>query len=372
MNEILLQQLKNVPLFSSVAEKDLRLIYDKLQLVRFQKDDVIIREGDMGDCFYIIRSGRVRVETHSEEIDHPVILARLEEGDYFGEMALITGEPRSATVIAEEDVELWRLLKSDFDRLIMKNPDITLSLTHMLSHRLMKTNRALELTELQFLKKIRPRGNLEDFGLIRILNFAEQNALTGKIVLKRGEEEAVFEYDKGQLLRLNFDDKNEDEALDELLSWEEGTFLIEPSIFELQPEAESDNPEWSEEEKLIINTLERYLKEKFEEFIQFAGSRSTQVAFNKANIKLKNMFDQEEGLDIQIQPRLKIDFSKLSSFSEKHLLLLAVLLNQVVKYLSREVIGIEFWNVKSANPDTNKILEEHQFFAFFEQASELT
>ncbi len=370
MNEMI-RELKKVPLFASLSESELELLSGKLSTVHFEKDAVIIREGHLGDCFYIIRSGKVRVETQIEEMQKPIILARLETGDYFGEMALITGEPRSATVVAEENVELWRLLKSDFDALIMNNPQITLSLTHMLSHRLMKTNKTLEETELQFLKKIQPTGRLEDFGLIRILNFAEQNALTGKIILQKDEDEAVFEYEKGQLQQLIFKDMEEDAALDELLQWKDGRFRIQPAFWDIINEDLGNLPLRSSTSQKRISAIEKYLFEKFREFIRFAGSRATQVALNKSKHKLRALFDYENSFQIQIQPVLKVDLSHLHDLGEKEILILAILLKHIVRYLQQEAIGLEFWDMRSSDNAVNKELEDCQFFNLFEQAEEL-
>ncbi len=371
MDKILFEQLKRVPLFSEISEKDLSLIYQKLEPVHFKKGSVIIREGDLGDCFYIIKSGSVRVETHAEDVDHPIILARLEDGDYFGEMALITGEPRSATVVAETDVEVWRLRKYEFDQLILKNPNITLTLTHMLTHRLMKTNQALQETEIQFLKKIHPRGDLKDFGLIRILNFAEQNALTGRIILKQNNKKAIFEYEKGQLLHLDYEDKQEDEALDELLNWEEGTFFIEPRLFDLDSHPISENPDWSKEESRIFNAIERYLLEKFSDLIQSAGSKNLQSALNRAQHKLRSIFDEIETINIQILPEIKIDLSQIKKFNEKYILLFALLLNQILKNLSRDVIGLDFFEIRSNQPEIDEVLEQQQFYMLFEHSDDL-
>ncbi len=371
MDNILFQQLKRVPLFSAVSDEDLKLIQEKLEDVTFKKGQVIIREGDLGDCFYIIKHGVVRVETHPDEVEHPIILARLEDGDYFGEMALITGEPRSATVVAETDVALWRLLKSDFDQLILNNPDITLSLTHMLSHRLSKTNKALQETEVQFLKKIHPRGEIAQYGLVRILNFAEQNALTGRIVLKRKNETAIFEYEKGQLLHLDYAGKEEDEALDELLEWTEGTFYFEPKFFDLDAQPLSENPEWSPEEKQLVNAFERYFFEKFRQLIQSAGSKNLQVVLNKTVHKLKPIFPEVENVKITVSPELQIDFSTIEHFNEKYILLLAMLLSQLVEYLSREVIGMDFFELHSTFDDINDLLTSNQFFEMYAQSGDL-
>ncbi len=369
-NEII-NELKKIPLFASLSDDDLEHLSSKLETVQFPKETVIIREGDLGDCFYIIRSGSVRIETQVEEFQQPVILARLEAGDYFGEMALITGEPRSATVVAEEDVTLWRILKSDFDAMIMSHPQITLSLTHMLSHRLMKTNKTLEQTELQFLKKIQPTGRLEDFGLIRILNFAEQNALTGTIILQKGEDEAVFEFEKGRLQKLNYKEMEEDQALDELLQWEEGRFRIQPTFWEMIEENLGKGPVRSKESEKLIRTFERYFKIKFKEFVRFAGSRATQVALNKSLHKLRTFFRSEILFEFQAQPRVRVDFFKLEKFSEKEVLILAVLLNHMVRYLQQETVGMEFWDVRSSDKEIDATLDQQEFFKLFEQAGEL-
>ena len=370
MNEII-RELRKIPLFDSLSEQDLELLSEKLSSVQFKKDEVIIREGDLGDCLYIIKSGSVLVETQIEETEHPVVLARLEDGDYFGEMALITGEPRSATVIAEEDVTLWRLLKIDFDTLIMNNPQITLSLTHMLSHRLMKTNKTLEQTELQFLKKIQPTGFLKDFGLIRILNFAEQNALTGKIILQKDEDEAIFDFEKGQLQKLSYKDLEEDEALDKLLEWVDGRFQIKPAFWDIISENLENMPLRTREAEQLVRAFEQYFRKKFKEFIRFAGSRSTQVALNKSLHKLHTLFGCEELFQFQIQPQLKVDFSKVEKFGEKEALILSVLLNHIVRYLQMEIIGMEFWEVRTQDNEINAELEKYDFFTLFEQAGEL-
>ncbi len=371
MNSLLFAQLRRVPLFSEVSDDDLKLILQKLESVYFSKGSIIIREGDLGDCFYIIRNGVVRVETHPEDVEQPIVLARLEAGDYFGEMALITGEPRSATVVAETDVQLWRLLKADFDQLILQNPHITLTLTHMLSHRLINTNKALQKTEVQFLKKMHPRGELKNFGLIRILNFAEQNALTGRIILKKGEKTAIFNFEKGQLVHLDYENKKEDEALDELLSWQDGTFVIEPKIFDFETQTLSQNPNWTTEETKIINAFERYFLEKFTALIQGVGSKNLQLALNKAWHKLLPVYDQLRNVKIELTPELKIDFSAFENFNEKYVLIFALLFAQITQNLSKEVLGMEFFDIHSDLPEINEILDQEQFFLIYQQAGDL-
>jgi CRP-like cAMP-binding protein len=90
-----------------------------LRAIRVFKNYEIIREGDPGDAFYLIATGRVSV--WKKKGTQRVKVAELRSDDYFGEMALIANEPRSATVIAEGLTELFILEKYNFDKILMKN-----------------------------------------------------------------------------------------------------------------------------------------------------------------------------------------------------------------------------------------------------------
>lgn len=93
-----------------------------LKPMRVFKGFEIIKQGDPGDAFYLIASGRVSVWVNKGK--DRVKAADLRSDDYFGEMALISNEPRIATVIAEGLTELFVLQKADFDKIFMKNPAI--------------------------------------------------------------------------------------------------------------------------------------------------------------------------------------------------------------------------------------------------------
>jgi cAMP-dependent protein kinase regulator len=114
--------LARVPLFSFLVPTERRKIGEFLSAANFRKGATIITEGESGDCMYIIKSGQVGVYTTlMEEPGVSVIkmsqerlhLATLQEGDFFGEQALITKEPRSATIIALSDVQLLKFTKHD-------------------------------------------------------------------------------------------------------------------------------------------------------------------------------------------------------------------------------------------------------------------
>lgn len=130
------EALQNVLIFRDLDLQEIDLIADKLQLIQYAKDTVIFNIDDPGDCMYIIKSGEIRVVAgvgNSGEV-----LAYLGRGNYFGEMALLTGEPRSASVVTAMDSEIFVLTKQDFDDLLERHPSIALALSHVLSQRLRK------------------------------------------------------------------------------------------------------------------------------------------------------------------------------------------------------------------------------------------
>jgi len=77
-----IEQLKNIPLFTFIEEDELLLIAEKLELHSFTENTLIIKEGDPGDCLYLIKSGRVKVFANHEDINQEIILSYLETGDH--------------------------------------------------------------------------------------------------------------------------------------------------------------------------------------------------------------------------------------------------------------------------------------------------
>ena len=112
--------LRNIPLFRVLSNTALMNFADKLVLEIIPADKVVIKEGLPGNALYIIKSGQFKVVNYLESSSEEVVLAELSSGDYFGEMALLTDEPRSASVIALKDSELFKLDKEDFEILLSK------------------------------------------------------------------------------------------------------------------------------------------------------------------------------------------------------------------------------------------------------------
>ena len=108
--------LRTVPLFQRLTPGSVTQVADRVKLERHSPGGIIVAQGDEGDKFYLIRRGTVDVErTGAGKTVHVV---RLGEGAYFGETALLTGEPRNATVIAREDTEVYTLNKDDFQSVV--------------------------------------------------------------------------------------------------------------------------------------------------------------------------------------------------------------------------------------------------------------
>jgi len=139
------QNLRRIPFFSELPSEILEAISKKLRLEHYRKDDVVFVQGGLGNAMYLIESGQVKVvsESNGEE----KILAYLGPASFFGEMALLLGERRSATVKVVIDADLWVLHKSDLDELLLQYPTIALTFSRELSRRLSFTDHHPALRE---------------------------------------------------------------------------------------------------------------------------------------------------------------------------------------------------------------------------------
>jgi len=378
--EDILKQLKNMPLFSLVDENDLKGIADHLEEVSFEKDAVIIKEGDEGDGFYIIEDGLVNVLANLPDEEENIKLSRLKKGDYFGEMSLITGAPRSATIVAETDIKLLKLLKKDFDTYILNNSAITISLTHKLSERLIASNKALRQREKYYKDKIFPKGKLKDVDIIKLLKYCEDNSLTGNLILRNNTQLAVLTFKKGQVEKIDYNGKNENEAMDEIINWDKGEFIIEPVIFKVNEEGEAaEEPATAEEEVFeeptiedSLELLQHYLEEKLQEIIRFAGSKTLKTVVDNSFKKFDKYFNLKKILTIKVHPKLKIKILKGVEITDKVALSIAVLLSDIVNSVEHEVFGIQFWEPQSIDMRINSYLKSKQFFDYYEQAGDFT
>ena len=134
--------LNRVPVFSTLSPEELAHVAQVAMPRRFEAGEVVFKEGDEGSTCYIVRTGRARaIREHPD--GRSITLAHFGPGDIFGEMAMLDGERRSATVEATEDTEAIAILSADMHRLLREHPDISVKLIAALGRRLRDTNERL-------------------------------------------------------------------------------------------------------------------------------------------------------------------------------------------------------------------------------------
>ena len=134
--------IRNVPLFSLLRDTQLVLLTEVLLRKPYPKNSTVVAAGDPADALYIVISGRLKVIMSDKE-GKEVILAILNQGDFFGEMGLIDQAPRSATVVAIDSCELLTMTRADFTKCLQKNFDLTMNVILGLVKRLREADRKI-------------------------------------------------------------------------------------------------------------------------------------------------------------------------------------------------------------------------------------
>jgi len=116
------ERLRVIPLFEHLNATALEAVAERFMLERYAADEIVVRQGDPGDKLYLISRGQLDVLRKQDgQEEHINVLRR---GDYFGEMALLTSEPRNATVRTQEPTQLYSLAADDFRALLERLPDV--------------------------------------------------------------------------------------------------------------------------------------------------------------------------------------------------------------------------------------------------------
>ncbi len=135
--------LRTIPLFCGVQDPQLEQIARIATHRKVVRGTVIVRAGDVTDSLYILINGSARV-LNSDEEGREVILSILGPGDFFGEMGLIDGSPRSADVVAAEACEMLVISKADFKRCLQENFEVALNIMKRLVERLREADRKIQ------------------------------------------------------------------------------------------------------------------------------------------------------------------------------------------------------------------------------------
>jgi len=122
---VLARVLAITPVFEGVPPEARMALADKFRLQTYESGSEIVKEGESGDVFYLIRSGHVKISTRGmRNQGEPVELGSMGEGSFFGEVSLLTDKPRTATVVAEDGLELMELTRDDFRSIVTDFPSV--------------------------------------------------------------------------------------------------------------------------------------------------------------------------------------------------------------------------------------------------------
>jgi CRP/FNR family transcriptional regulator, cyclic AMP receptor protein len=128
--------LGEIPLFADLSKRHLNKIAGLAKTRRYARFTKIVREGDRGDSFYVILDGTVLIKPAGKRT------VRLKPGDWFGEMALLDGAPRTATVEAETEVFVMLLGRTAFQKAVVADPKMAMLLLRTLASRLRAAERS--------------------------------------------------------------------------------------------------------------------------------------------------------------------------------------------------------------------------------------
>lgn len=140
--EALRHVLKQGRLFRGLCESELDTVISSLHLCEGREGSVLVTQDRPGDGLYVVYSGRVKVVMYGPQA-REVTLAILRPGEVFGELAMLDGAPRSATVVAMTDAQLLALPREDFMRHLQRNPQTALNLLGELARRLRRADETI-------------------------------------------------------------------------------------------------------------------------------------------------------------------------------------------------------------------------------------
>jgi CRP/FNR family cyclic AMP-dependent transcriptional regulator len=215
--------LRSCDLFESQPEEFLRAVLLQGQVLSFGPGEVVFRQGDRGDRLYIVKSGVLEILTASGEGSEPMPFAYFGIGEVLGEIALLTGSPRTATARSPERAELFTLDRAVFIDLMDTLPTFSKNLSLVLARRLEATTLRIPRATAKQLQ-----GNLRFFDLATVMQTLIGAHQTGNLIVSQeaGKQRvAEILFFKGNICRSRFRHLTGDDAVFQLFqSGIEGEF----------------------------------------------------------------------------------------------------------------------------------------------------
>ncbi|MDM8543806.1 DUF4388 domain-containing protein [Desulfococcaceae bacterium HSG9] len=242
--------LRNFSIFQSLSGDDLRTFVTFLQLRKYLAEEIIIKKGEAGTNLYIIVSAQVEVLD-----EEGVSLAFLGPEEVFGEMSLLSGEPVGATIKVVKSGIVLFLSGKNFRKVLGMFPSLQMYFARLLARRLTQTNivRAQEI-------KSGMIGKLADMPPSELFQTFNINQKTGVLNLTVSGGAAQVYFREGSLIKVNFQGKDDKEALYEIMTKKRGRFQFHAEL----PEKEKNTPEIGNFMWLLMEGLRRAdeIKEK--------------------------------------------------------------------------------------------------------------
>ena len=117
-------EIPPTPLFSSFSEDELVAVIQGMRLLDFGPGDIVITQGDTGDSLFVVTSGEMKIFVKDPEKPRQLLVRTLRDGDFFGEISILSGRPRTATVTAASPCELLELDKQTLDEIVARHPRV--------------------------------------------------------------------------------------------------------------------------------------------------------------------------------------------------------------------------------------------------------
>ncbi|HLX36659.1 MAG TPA: mechanosensitive ion channel family protein, partial [Candidatus Binataceae bacterium] len=144
-NPVVLAELRRVYLLNALSDEELALVASAIKPLQFGRGEVLMHQGDEGDRFYILRKGKVEVYAHGESGAAETHIREIEDSsreNFFGEIALLTGDKRNASIRAISDIEVWEVGREAFARLFRAKPEAGTAIAEVAGRRSTETSAA--------------------------------------------------------------------------------------------------------------------------------------------------------------------------------------------------------------------------------------
>jgi len=217
---------------------------------------------------------------------------------------------------------------------------------------------------------MKPNGKLEDVPIFEVLKFCEQNSLTGCLNINNETNHAELNFNKGQLQEVKYNKLIDDQAMDEILTWEKGSFQIEPSILHIEGEEKEKQTEEEEISDDPLKAMEYFSIQLINKLITVVGSRSIEQLLSKTRDSLIPFFPNLNDLIIKITETDQIFILESDEIKDKDILSIGVFMQSLIEKCKAITIGMSFLNLQSLAGPYFEVLEKNSFFEYMSHAKE--